>query len=106
VVNIRQFDVCRVIGVREGRVVDLAVILQDDALSHLSTRIVAPVIQVEEEFALDRSTVAVTIHGVPYLVAIHLLSTIPRRSLGTVVASIKEMDRQLKNALEMTFFGV
>lgn len=104
--TVQQFDVCRVVGLRSGSPVDLAVILQDDTLDHLATRIIAPAIQVDEEFNVDRTTLALDLHGVRYIVAVHLLTTIPRRNLGTVIATIKHMELELKNAIDMAFFGI
>ncbi len=101
-----QFDICRVFGLRSGSPVDLAVVLQDETLSHLVTRIIAPVVQVDEEFDVDRTTLAADIHGVRYMIAVHLLTTIPRRNLGGVVATVKHMERQLKSAIDMAFFGI
>ncbi len=91
---------------RSGSPVDLAVVLQDDTLSPLATRIIAPVIQVDDEFDVDRTTLAADIGGVRYMIAVHLLTTVPRRNLGTVVATVKHMEHQLKNAIDMAFFGV
>ncbi|HMN85364.1 MAG TPA: CcdB family protein [Bauldia sp.] len=102
----RQFDVHHIGSSRSGDAVDLAVILQDDALSDLPTRIAAPVIAVDERYDLDRLTVPVTIDGVRYIVAIHLLATLPVRAIGRKFAEIGEHERKIKSALDLLFFGV
>jgi hypothetical protein len=104
VVGPRQFDVCRIIGSRSS--VDLAIILQDDTLSHLTTRLIAPVIQVADDFAVDRSTPAVELNGRRHMIAVHLLSPVPLRSLTIVVANAGHLEREIKNAIDMVFFGV
>jgi hypothetical protein len=43
---------------------------------------------------------------VEYLIAVHLLSPIPRRSLGQVVANLESHERQLKAAIDAVFIGV
>ena len=42
-----RYDVCPVVGLRAGSAVDLAVVLQDDQLSDLATRVVAPLIALQ-----------------------------------------------------------
>jgi hypothetical protein len=105
-VETRQFSVYRVKGLKADSAVDLAVVLQEDTLSHLSTRIVAPLVPIPKGFEVERMTPAVDIDGVRYMVAMHLLTTVPIRSLGTLVASLADQDRELKNAIDAVFFGV
>ena len=102
----RQFDVCRVIGLRSGSAVDLAVVLQEDTLDHLSTRVVAPLVQIDDDVAVDRTTPAVELDGARYLIAVHLVTTIPLRNLGAHVATLEGHERAIKNAIDMVFFGV
>jgi toxin CcdB len=106
VVTARQFDVCRVTGLRAESPVDLAIVMQDDTLSHLTTRVVAPLVPVGRGFAVDRTTPMVEVEGVQYAVAVHLLMTIPTRNLGALVANLEDHDRALKGAIDMVFFGV
>jgi toxin CcdB len=105
-VDARQFNVYRVKGLKTDSAVDLAVVLQDDTLSHLSTRVVGPLIPIPKGLEVERATPAVSIDGVRYMVAVHLVTTIPSRNLGTLVASLADHDRELKNAIDMVFFGV
>jgi toxin CcdB len=102
----KQFDVCHITGLRAGSVVDLAVVLQDDALSHLSTRVVAPLVPASEIVDVDRATPLVELDGDRYAVAMHLIMTIPVRSLGTLVGTLARDERALKNAIDTVFFGV
>jgi toxin CcdB len=100
----RQFDICRIIGSRSA--VDLAIVLQDDTLSHLTTRLIAPVVKVDGDFTVDRSTPVVELDGNQYMIAIHLLSPLSLRNLTIVVAHAGHLERQIKNAIDMVFFGI
>jgi len=102
----RQYDVCRITGLRAESPVDLAVVLQDETLSDLTTRVIAPLVPVGERHRVERATPAVDLDGVRYMVAMHLVTTIPRRNLGQVVANLRELERQLKAAIDAVFFGV
>lgn len=94
------------VGLRSGSAVDLAVVVQDETLSHLSTRVVAPLVPVDNNFLVERATPVVEIDGVRYLMAAYLMTTIPLRNLGNVAASLKDREREIKNAIDMVFFGV
>jgi len=104
VVDARQFDICRITGSRGS--VDLAIVLQDDILSRLATRIVAPVVKVGEDFAVDGTTPTIELDGTRHMIAIHLLSPVPVRSLTAVIAHAGHLEREIKNAIDMVFFGV
>lgn len=101
-----QYDVCLVTGLTIDSAVDLAVVLQDDKLATLTTRVVAPLVPVDERYRIDRTTPMVELQGIRYAVAVHLLSTLPRRNLGPTIATLREHERTLKNAIDAVFFGV
>lgn len=84
---------------------DLAVVMQDDQLSDLATRVVAPLIAIHDH-DVDRTTVAVHVEGVRYLVAVHLLTTVPTRNLGRAITNLEAHERALKNAIDLVFFGI
>ncbi len=100
-----QYDVCPVIGLRAGSAVDLAVVLQHGQLSDLVTRVVAPLIAISGH-DVDRATIAVEIEGVRYVVAMHLLTTIPTRNLDRPIANLRDHERALKNGIDLLFFGI
>ena len=84
---------------------DLAVVLQDDQLYDLATRIVAPMIPVHQH-DVERATLPVYVGGVRYIVAMHLLTTVPARNLGPPIANLETHERALKNAIDLVFFGI
>jgi hypothetical protein len=50
--------------------------------------------------------VAVHVEGVRYVVAMHLVTTVPTRNLGRPIASLKDHERAIKNAIDLVFFGI
>jgi toxin CcdB len=94
-----------VVGLRAGSAVDLAVVLQDDQLADLATRVVAPMIAIQDH-DVERATVAVHVEGIRYVVALHLLTTVPTRNLGRPIANLREYEHAIKNAVDMVFFGI
>ena len=104
--TLRQFDVCRVIGADARGGVDLAVVLQGDALSEAATRVVAPLIPLDEKPQINRVTSVVTLDGVRYPVAVHLVTVLGRRNLAQSVGNLRDHERAFKNALDAVFFGV
>ena len=102
----RLFEVRRVVGLRAESPVDLAVVVQDDTLSHLSTRVLAPLVPAFRDATIDRSAPLVEIDGLRYAVAMHLLTTVPVRNLGALVGSLQDDERTLKNAIDMVFAGI
>jgi toxin CcdB len=101
-----QYDVCRVVGLRSGSAVDIAVVLQDDQLSAIATRIVAPLIDVDERYVVDRAAPLVEIDGARYVVAVHLLTTLPVRNLSKPITNLRDHEQTLKNAIDTVLFGV
>jgi hypothetical protein len=104
-VSIRQFDICRVTGQRAGAPVELAVVLQHNTSSDLTTRVVAPLIEVGERHRVGQATPAVEVHGKTYLMAAHMMATVPTRNLE-VIATIADQEMALKNAIDFLFFGI
>lgn len=99
----RQWDVCRVVGRRQGSV-DLAVILQHDAIRDFGMRAVAPLVPAGAAAPVDKLTPKVEVEGRSYLVAVHLLTTIPVASLGQPIASLADREYDLKRAIDALFF--
>lgn len=99
----RQFDVR---SIRDGRNVDLVVVLQANALAQTATVVVAPLIPAAAVPELSRATPLVEIDGANYLVAVHLVMTVHRRVLGNAVASLVDREWDLKSAIDTVFVGI
>jgi hypothetical protein len=102
----RQFDVCRVVGLRDGSAVDLGLILQDDTLSDLATRIVAPLIEIDSGLTGTAATPEVEVDGQRFIIAMHLMTALSSRNLGRVIVNLESEERRIKNALDLLFFGI
>ncbi len=85
---------------------DLVVILQHDLLDHLTTRVVAPLLPLDETYEVDRVVPVVEVEGIRYVVAMHLVATISVRNLATMVGKLDAHEHALKSAIDMVFFGV
>lgn len=57
-------DVCPVVGLRAGSAVDLAVVRQDDQLSDLATRVVAPLIVLGDHERALRNAIDLVFFGI------------------------------------------
>jgi len=104
-VTAAQFDVCDVESAAGSPSRRLAVVLQHEALAELTTRIVAPLLPIGERYAMDRAAIVVEIFGQSYIVATHLVSAVPVRSLSAPLASLREHEFRLKRAVDLVFFG-
>lgn len=77
-----RFDLYRVDGV-------LVVDLQHDLLSHLPTRMVAPLLPPDRAGRPVRELHPVlTLEGGPHILAIHQLAAVARRDLGPVLGTL------------------
>jgi len=80
---------------------------QADSLSHLATRIVAPLMRCADAPAPStRLHPVFRFEGEPFLLATHLLSAMPIHDLGRPVASLAAEEYVIKNALDMLLSGV
>jgi toxin CcdB len=103
VMPVAQNDVC---AVREGAKTTLVVVLQDDLLSDLTTRVVAPLIGEGAPASPSTVSVAVVIDGRPYLCMLQMAATVRARDLGVPVASLAPESRRISRGLDLLFFGV
>lgn len=96
-----QFDVYRLEG--GSFVVDC----QSDSLSHLTTRIVAPLMRSGNVPAPStRLHPLFEFRGETYLLATHLLTALQARDLGQAVASLEAERYAIIAALDMVITGV
>ena len=98
----RQFDVCRL---KDGRD-HLVVILQNDLVDRLDTRIVAPLSDKPYKRLIEGLRVPVDFGEGPYVLHLDRMAAIPKRTIGSLVGTISAYERQIKNAIDLVFFGV
>lgn len=103
----RQFDVCALRPrVVQSLPASLVVIMQDDALSVLTTRLVAPLLHGDTVIELPVLTPAFEVDGVAYRVGVQYVTAVSTRDLSRPVASLAEHAYALKRAIDRVFFGV
>jgi toxin CcdB len=76
--------------------------LQHDLLDHLPTRVVAPLLPPDRAGMPVRDLhPAALVDGTPHIVAVHLLTAVPRRELGPAVGSLDSEHDRLLRALDV-----
>ncbi len=96
-----QFDVHRL---ESGSFV---VDCQSDSLSHLATRVAAPLMRSGDVPApTTRLHPVFVFEGETFLLATHLLTAMPRRDLGRPVASLDAEHYTIIAALDMVITGI
>jgi CcdB protein len=95
----RQFDVCR------GKSGVLLLVLQHDAIEALDTRIVAPLIKNSGRKLIGRARLLVELEGTEYMLQLDRLAAIDARHLGPVVGSLGTRRDDIKNGIDLLFFG-
>lgn len=85
---------------------DLVVVLQSDLVDYLPTRLVAPLLPIEQvPSIIPRLNPKIAIGGAEFILAIHLAATVPTRQLGRVEAMLSEHDYAIKAAIDMLIIG-
>lgn len=97
----QQFDLCRVRSASNT----LAVILQHDWLIKQKTVVVAPAIPTEHYLPVVKLHPKFEHEGKSYIVALDLVMTIPRTSLGITIASLASQRDMIKRGLDTLFDG-
>lgn len=95
-----QFDAVRL---RSG---DLVVVLQSNLVDYLPTRLVAPLLPIDQVPSIvPRLNPTIEIDGAAFIVATHLAATVPVRELGRIEATLAEHDYAITGALDMLVIG-
>lgn len=103
--TVRQFDVCHLRGGGSKAPSRLVVVLQHDVLDHLNTRVVAPLLDVGDEFALRDAVIMTHVAGRRYAVAVQLMSAVSLAELGPAIANIDARQPALARAIDLLFLG-
>ena len=98
----RQFDVCPLRAPAKGMVV----VLQNDVIGDLATRVVAPLSAAAGVPPIGRLQIGVAVGDQSYLVQVDRLSTIHRAALGPSIAHLRDHETELKRSLDFLFFGI
>lgn len=84
----------------------LVVDCQADLLSHLKTRVVAPLMPPEvEPKTSDRLNPAFVINGDRYVLYPQFMGTVSTHELGDAIASLDDRADHVRNAIDMLMIG-
>lgn len=97
-----QFDLCRI---RSEGVVRLVLILQHDWLLEQKTIVVAPVLRTSDYKPVSKLHPVFEFEGLSHLVALDLIMTVQRASLGLVVGELRNQRYTIKRGLDTLFDG-
>lgn len=98
-----QFDIYR----RGSEGVTFLVDLQDEMLEGLTTRVVAPLVDVDDAgSSMKIVNPRIMVGDTPYILMSHLLAAIPVSSLGEPVGSAKIQRDDIVAALDLLFTGI
>ena len=96
-----QFDVHRLSG---G---DLVVDCQSDLLSHLSTRVVVPLLPADEvPVRAARLNPILGVNGEDRVLFTQFMAAVPRSELGQTVASLADRSLEITSAIDVLVSGV
>lgn len=98
----RQFDLCQI---KPQSDVSMIVVLQHDWLDEQQTVVVAPVVLASRHLGSLRLHPQFEMAGETYLIALNLLATIPRRSIGQTLRSLASHRDAIKRGLDTLFDG-
>jgi toxin CcdB len=98
---LQQFDICRVSGAQA----EFAVVLQHSYLLDQATCIVAPMLRSDIYKKAGKLHPIVDLNDTSYVVAMELLSSVPRRSLTPRVGTALQKADDIKAALDLLFIG-
>ena len=89
-------------GSGRGLIVDC----QADTLRHLNSRFVVPLqLPSIAPLAARKLNPRFNIDGVEHVLVTQFAAAVPLRSLGPVIASLRDEDSRIKDALDMLIFG-
>lgn len=103
---VRQFDVCPNPDSETRKSHPFLIVLQSDALKHLDTRVVAPLISPKKLQFFERLLPEVTVGGVRYVIAVPDLGVVPVTELKSPVANLESERYRIISALDLVFTGV
>jgi toxin CcdB len=85
---------------------ELVIVLQDDLLSDLETRVVAPLVRRRPAPPIERLAVPVEIEGKALDIRLDRLAAIPARDLGPIVVVLSDVRARVGRGVDLLFFGV
>lgn len=97
----RQFDVHRLRPPHEG----LVVVLQNDTVDRLATRVVAPLSDEPHKLSIERLRLNVDFGSGSYLLQIDRLAAVEKGTIGQLAGNLAHEQDRIKRALDLLFLG-
>ncbi len=98
----KLFDVCRLRNPPD----QLVVILQNDLVDELATRVVAPLSEKPYRTLINALRIPVELDFGSYVLQLDRMAAIEQRMIGQVVGSLVADESRIKRGLDLLFFGV
>jgi mRNA-degrading endonuclease toxin of MazEF toxin-antitoxin module len=103
---IRQFDICRNPDPASAAWIPYFVVLQADAVSHLTTRIVAPLVSSGKISSFERLMPEVQVAQRRYVVDMTNIGVIAKNELAQPVENLESQRYRLVAAIDLLFTGI
>lgn len=101
-----QFDVYRSTDAVSKSGISYLVDLQADLLEHLQTRVVAPLISLNNIRPIDEINPVVSLNGNPFVVSIAEVAGVSIENLGEKVGSLAHYRNEIVAAVDFLFTGI
>jgi hypothetical protein len=102
----RQFDVFVNADLESAESHPYLIVLQHDALHHLNTRIVAPLIVPKKLPLFDRLMPEVTVRGARYVIDMTNIGVLPQSFLQESVANLQTEHYHIAHGFDRVFTGI
>src|SRR5438045_5527093 len=102
----RQFDVFANTDPETRDAHPYLVVLQADALAHIGSRVVAPLVSPKKIQFFERLLPEVTVDGAKYVIAIPDLGAIPTGELKSPIANLEQEGYRIIAAIDLVFTGI
>jgi len=102
----RQFDVYPNPDPETREFHPYLIVLQSDALGHIATRVVAPLVSPKRIQFFERLLPEVTVEGKKYVVATPDLGAIPTMELKSPVANLEQQRDRIIASIDLLFTGI
>src|ERR1700719_915581 len=103
---VRQFDVYPNTDPETGDTHPYLIVLQSDALGHIGSRVVAPLVSRKKIQFFERLLPEVNVDGARYVIAIPDLGAIPTGELTSPIANLEQERYRIIAAIDLLFAGV
>ena len=103
---IGQFDVYANLDPKSSRSHPYLIVLQANAIGHLNTRIVAPLVAPKAVPFFERLMPSVVVSGTHYVIDVTNIGVVAVKSLTKLVANLEPERYRIIGAIDLVFTGV